>query len=64
MKKRVLSLLLVLLMVVSLVPISALADRSNTDVAYAVERGNIYFDKAKGTITDCDGSVTKASIPA
>ena len=51
-------------MVVSLVPISALADRSNTDVAYAVERGNIYFDKAKGTITDCDGSVTKASIPA
>ena len=64
MKKRVLSLLLVLLMVVSLVPISALADKSNTDVAYAVERGNIYFDKAKGTITDCDGSVTKASIPA
>ncbi len=64
MKKRVLSLLLVLLMVVSLVPMSALADKSNTDVAYAVERGNIYFDKAKGTITDCDGSVTKASIPA
>ena len=64
MKKRVLSLLLVLLMVMSLVPISALADKSSTDVAYAVERGNIYFDKATGTITDCDGSVTKASIPA
>ena len=43
MKKRVLSLLLVLLMVVSLVPISALADKSNTDVAYAVEGGNIYI---------------------
>ena len=64
MKKRVLSLLLVLLMVMSLVPISALADKSSTDVAYAVERGNIYFDKATGTITDCDESVTKASIPA
>ena len=64
MKKRVLSLLLVLLMVVSLVPISALADKSNTDVAYAVERGNIYFNKATGTITDCDESVTKAIIPA
>ena len=64
MKKRVLSLLLVLLMVVSLVPMSALADRSNTDVAYAVERGNIYFNKATGTITDCDESVTKAIIPA
>ena len=51
-------------MVVSLVPISALADKSNTDVAYAVERGNIYFNKATGTITDCDESVTKAIIPA
>ena len=64
MKKRVLSLLLVLLMVVSLVPISALADKSNTDVAYAVEGGNIYFDKATGTITDCDDGVTEAIIPA
>ena len=64
MKKRVLSLLLVLLMVMSLVPMSALADKSNTDVAYAVEGGNIYFDKAKGTITDCDYRVTEAIIPA
>ena len=63
MKKRVLSLLLVLLMVMSLVPMSALADKSST-VAYAVERGNIYFNKATGTITDCDESVTKAIIPA
>ena len=63
MKKRVLSLLLVLLMVMSLVPMSALADRSNTDVAYAVEGGNIYFNKSMGTITDCDRYVTKAIIP-
>ena len=51
-------------MVMSLVPMSALADRSNTDVAYAVEGGNIYFDKATGTITDCDYRVTEAIIPA
>ena len=63
MKKRVLSLLLVLLMVMSLVPMSALADRSNTDVAYAVEGGNIYFDKTRGIITDCDQSVTEVIIP-
>ena len=61
MKKRVLSLLLVLLMVVTLVPTAALAD-SDT-VKYAVEGGNIYFDKATGTITDCDSSVTEAVIP-
>ena len=63
MKKRVLSLLLVLLMVVSLVPISALADKSST-VAYAVEGGNIYFYKSTGTITGCDDGVTEAIIPA
>ena len=64
MKKRILSLLFVLLMVVSLVPMSALADKSDTDVAYAVTGGNIYFDQATGTITDCDQSVTEAAIPA
>ena len=63
MKKRVLSLLLVLLMVVSLVPMSALADKSSTYVAYAVEGGNIYFNKTRGTITDCDQSVTEVIIP-
>ena len=62
MKKRVLSLLLVLLMVVSLVPISALA--KGDVVAYKVTGGNIYFDKATGTITDCDTSVTAANIPS
>ena len=64
MKKRILSMLLVLLMVMSLAPMSALADKSDTDIAYAVEGGNIYFDKATGTITDCDYMVTDAIIPA
>ena len=64
MKKRILSLLLVLLMVASLVPTAVLADKSDTDVEYAVTGGNIYFDKATGTITDCDETVTEADIPA
>ena len=64
MKKRILSLLLVLLMVVTLVPTAALATKSDTDIAYAVTGGNIYFDQATGTITDCDESVTEATIPA
>lgn len=63
MKKRALSLLLVLLMVMSLVPMSALADKSSTYVAYAVEGGNIYFNKTRGIITDCDQSVTEVIIP-
>ena len=63
MKKRILSLLLVLMMVVSLVPTAALADKSDTDVEYAVTGGNIYFDKSTGTITDCDYRVTEAIIP-
>ena len=62
MKKRLLSLLLVLLMVVTLMPTAALA-KSSTDIAYPVTGGNIYFDQAKGTITDCDKSVTEAVIP-
>lgn len=31
---------------------------------YAVTGGNITFDKATGTITDCDTSVTEANIPS
>ncbi len=37
--------------------------KSDTDVAYAVTGGNIYFDVATGTITDCDESVTAVIIP-
>ena len=56
MKKRILSLLLVLLMVVSLVPVAALAE--DDVVAYEVTGGNIYFDKTTGTVTSCDPEVT------
>ena len=38
--------------------------KSDTDVAYPVEGGNIYFDKGSGTITDCDKDITSANIPA
>ena len=64
MKKRILSLLLVLMMIVSLVPMSAMAATSSTDVAYAVTGGNIYFNESTGTITACDGFVTEATIPS
>ena len=64
MKKRLLSLLLAVLMVMTLVPMSALAWHSDTDVAYAVTGGNIYFDKETGEITDCDWGVTEANIPS
>lgn len=36
---------------------------SDTIVAYPVTGGNIYFDTATGTITDCDRFVTEAVIP-
>ncbi len=62
MKKRILSLLLVLLMVVSLVPTAVLAE--DDIVAYEVTGGNIYFYKPTGEITYCDKSVTEAVIPA
>ncbi len=39
-------------------------DTSSDVVAYAVDGGNIYFDTATGTITDCDDMIVKADIPA
>ena len=36
---------------------------SDTDIAYPVTGGNIYFDAKSGTITDCDESATIAVIP-
>ena len=62
MKKRVLSLLLVLLMVVSLVPTSAFA--ANDVVSYGVTGGYLYFDRSTGEIVDCDETVTEAAIPS
>lgn len=38
--------------------------KSNTDVAYPVEGGNIYFDKSTGTVTDVDNDIISADIPA
>ncbi len=62
MKKRLAILFLAVCMALTLLPMSALADTD--DVAYAVEGGNIYFDKATGTVTDCDEAVTAAIIPS
>lgn len=62
MKKRLLSALLALCMVVTLLPGMVWAV-SNSDITYSVTGGSIYFDAATGTITDCDTSVTEAIIP-
>lgn len=63
MKKRILSMLLAIVMIVTLVPVSALA-KYRGDIKYAVTGGYIYFDTSRGAITDCDLSVTEAIIPA
>ena len=62
MKKRVLSLLLVLLMIMSLVPTSAFA--ANDVVPYGVTGGYLYFDRSTGEIVDCDETVTETAIPS
>lgn len=66
MKKKLLKLVLALCLLLALMPQTSLtaAAYSDTDITYAVEGGNIYFDKGTGTITDCDGTVTVANIPA
>ena len=43
--------------------VMAMADHEETDVSYAVTGGNIWFDTATGTITDCDDDVTEVIIP-
>lgn len=62
--QRLLSMLLVCCIVVGMLPTTVMAAHSDTDIAYAVEGGNIYFNAAMGTITDCDESVTSAIIPS
>lgn len=64
MRKRLIATLLALCMALTLLPGTALAAKSDTDIPYAVTGGNIYFDAATGTITDCDESVTAAEIPS
>jgi hypothetical protein len=63
MKKRILSLLLAILMVITVVPTISLADKSSTDVKYSEIGGYIYFDKYTGTVTDCDSAVTGVLVP-
>lgn len=46
--------------VIGVLPTTA---KSDTDIAYRVENGNIYFDPATGTVTGCDDTVTSAVIP-
>lgn len=62
MKRRILSILLSFALLCSFVPFSVSA--ASDDIPYAVEGGNIYFDKESGMITGCDKSVTKAVIPS
>ena len=64
MKKKILSMLLVLLMVMTLVPVSALAWDKDNDIPYAVTGGNIYFREDQRAITGCDSTVTEAVIPS
>ena len=71
MKKRILSLLLVLLMVVSLVPTAAMAEET-ADMTYEVTGGLLYLKQyTKQTsrfegwvVIDCDAGVTAANIPS
>ena len=66
--KKIISLLLACtIMLCALLPtavLSAGAIYSDTDMAYPVEGGNLYYDRNRGIITACDESVTKADIPA
>ena len=64
MKKRILSVLLVLVMIVTLAPTSALAYRNDFEVSYAVPGGYIIFDKLSRAIVYCDSTVTEAVIPS
>ena len=68
MLRRILGMILSLFMLLSLMTTVALAaaqdtGKSDTDVAYPVEGGNVYFNPATGAITDCDEYVTRAALP-
>ena len=66
MKKRVSSILLVLALLLCMLPagIHSAQAASETEIPYAVEGGNIYFDPTTGTITSADFEITAAVIPA
>ncbi|MBQ4248551.1 MAG: leucine-rich repeat domain-containing protein, partial [Clostridia bacterium] len=60
MRKKVISMIIVLCMIMTLLPAMGLAAE---DTAYAVTGGNIYFDKLTGAIVDADEDITAAVIP-
>ena len=65
-KRKIISLLLSVAMLLTLVAIPATSfagEHDETDIAYEVTGGNIYFDENTGTIVDCDLEVTAAQIP-
>ena len=66
MSKRLLAFVLCAVMLLALLPTQTLQTKaySETDIAYPVEGGNIYFDKETGTITGADQSIACADIPA
>ncbi len=66
MKKQAISLMLAFLILIGIIPMSipTVSSAFDTNIAYPVEGGNIYFDKDTGTITGCDDTVTSADIPS
>ena len=65
MKRTLFSLLLICALALGIFPMQRLTAcaYSETNIVYAVEGGNLYFDPNTGTITDCDSTVTMAQIP-
>lgn len=59
MKRWIYGLLAAVCLALLTIPVARAADI----VDFAVEGGNIKFDKSTGTVTGCDKSVTKAVIP-
>lgn len=76
MKKRILSLILALVLLLSVIPAASAVTGNDAvsyysedaelapKVVYPVEGGSIYFSKALGAVVGCDKSVTSAAIPA
>jgi len=64
--KRLMTFILCVAIFLSLLPMGTPQTKaySETDIAYPVEGGNIYFDKETGTITGADKTITSANIPA
>ncbi len=59
--KKYLVLALMLILAVCIIPAP---DAQAADISYPVVGGNIYFDEATGTITECSDGVIEADIPA